>query len=149
MKDYYKTLGIDKSASKDDIKKAFRKLAHEHHPDVNKNNPASAQRFKEASEAYSVLSDDTKRKQYDMFGAAGVGAGGPGGGYGGTGGFQGAYGGFQGAQGGQGFGGFDFSGFQNGGGGWAWTGYAGGPYLGGGVGLIVVVLIVLLLLGRI
>lgn len=101
MKDYYKTLGIDKGASQDDIKKAFRKLAHEHHPDKNQNDPTSSQKFKEASEAYSVLSDDSKRKQYDMFGANGVGAGGPGG--------QGGY------QGGQGFGGFDFSGFQNGG----------------------------------
>ena len=111
MKDYYKTLGVDKGVSKDDIKKAFRKLAHEHHPDMNKNNPASAQKFKEASEAYSVLSDDQKRKQYDMFGAAGVGAGNPGGaGYGSQGGQQGGYSGFQ---NGQGFGGFDFSGFQN------------------------------------
>lgn len=104
MKDYYKTLGIDKSASKEDIKRAFRKIAHEHHPDKTKNDPASAQKFKEASEAYSTLSDDNKRKQYDMFGANGVGAGGPGGG------------GFSGFTGGQGFGGFDFSGFsQNGG----------------------------------
>ena len=111
MKDYYKTLGVDKGASKDDIKKAFRKLAHEHHPDMSKNNPASAQKFKEASEAYSVLSDDQKRKQYDMFGAAGVGAGNHGGaGYGGQGGQQGGFSGFQ---DGQGFGGFDFSGFQN------------------------------------
>jgi DnaJ-class molecular chaperone len=108
MKDYYKTLGVDKSASQDDIKKAFRKLAHEHHPDKNKNDPTSSQKFKEASEAYSVLSDDSKRKQYDMFGANGVGAGAPGG----AGGFNGQ-GGFSGFQGGQGFGGFDFSGFQN------------------------------------
>ncbi len=95
-KDYYKTLGIDKSASKDDIKKAFRKLAHEHHPDKNKGNTASETKFKEASEAYSVLSDDQKRAQYDRFGSAGPGGGG----------FNGA----------QGFGGFDFSGFQQGGG---------------------------------
>ncbi|MEN9913009.1 MAG: molecular chaperone DnaJ [Candidatus Parcubacteria bacterium] len=93
-KDYYKTLGIEKSASKDDIKKAFRKLAHEHHPDKNKGNAASEQKFKEASEAYSVLSDDTKRAQYDRFGSAGPGNPGQGG-----------------------FGGFDFSGFQQGGGG--------------------------------
>lgn len=109
-KDYYKTLGVDKSASKDDIKKAFRKLAHENHPDKTKNDPASSARFKEASEAYSVLSDDTKRKQYDQFGAAGVGAGGPGG----PGGFNPNAGGFG------GFGGFDFSQFtrdaNNGGG---------------------------------
>ena len=58
-KDYYKTLGVDKSASQEDIKKAFRKLAHEHHPDKGGN----AEKFKEASEAYSVLSDDKKRGQ--------------------------------------------------------------------------------------
>ncbi len=103
MKDYYKTLGVDKGASKDDIKKAFRKLAHEHHPDKNKNDPTSAQKFKEASEAYSVLSDDTKRKQYDTFGSAGPGMGGG----------QGGYGGFNPND----FSGFDFSGFQQGAGG--------------------------------
>ena len=112
MKDYYKTLGIDKSASKEDIKKAFRKLAHEFHPDKTKNDPASSQKFKEASEAYSVLSDDAKRKQYDMFGANGPGFN-PG-----AGGFQG---GFQGFNGGQGFGGFDFSGFQQGNGGFGFS----------------------------
>ncbi|MFA6294964.1 MAG: J domain-containing protein [Candidatus Paceibacterota bacterium] len=106
MKDYYKTLGIDKSASKEDIKKSFHKIAHEHHPDKTKNDPTSAQKFKEASEAYSVLSDDNKRKQYDMFGSAGPGGAG----------FNGQSG-FSGFNGGQGFGGFDFSGFtQNGGG---------------------------------
>ncbi len=110
MKDYYKTLGVEKNASQDDIKRAFRKLAHEHHPDKNKNDPVSSQKFKEASEAYSVLSDEGKRKQYDMFGANGVGAGAPGGS-----GFGGFHGG-QGFNGSQGFGGFDFSGFQNGGG---------------------------------
>lgn len=103
MKDYYKTLGIDKGASKDDIKKAFRKLAHEHHPDKNKNNPTSAQKFKEASEAYSILSDDNKRAQYDRFGSASPNGGG----------FSGNQGGFNGAQG---FGGFDFSQFSQGGG---------------------------------
>lgn len=97
MKDYYKTLGVEKGASKEDIKKAFRKLAHEHHPDKTKNDPASAQKFKEASEAYSVLSDENKRRQYDTFGSAGPGAGG----------FGGA--GFN----PQDFAGFDFSGFQN------------------------------------
>ncbi|MBU6232372.1 MAG: molecular chaperone DnaJ [Patescibacteria group bacterium] len=91
MKDYYKTLGVEKTASKDEIKKAFRAAAHKYHPDKNKNDPASAQKFKEASEAYSVLSDDDKRKRYDMFGAAGVNGGGPGGpgGAGGFGGFSG------------------------------------------------------------
>jgi len=110
MKDYYKTLGVDKSASKDDLKKAFRKLAHENHPDKNRNNPAATQKFKEASEAYAILSDDAKRKQYDMFGSAGPGGAGfnPN-----AGGFQG---GFQGFNGGQGFGGFDFSQFNQGGG---------------------------------
>lgn len=101
-KDYYKTLGLDKSASKDDIKKAFRKLAHEHHPDKKGGNEA---KFKEANEAYSVLSDDTKRAQYDQFGSAGPGFGGAGAGRGG----------FDGFSQGQGFGGFDFSGFQQGG----------------------------------
>ena len=71
MKDYYSILGVDKKASKEDIKKAFRKLAHEHHPDKTKNDPASSQKFKEASEAYSVLSDDTKRAQYDTYGQYG------------------------------------------------------------------------------
>jgi DnaJ-class molecular chaperone len=102
MKDYYKTLGLEKNASKDDIKKAFRKLAHEHHPDKNKGNAASEQKFKEASEAYSVLSDDNKRAQYDRFGSAGPGGAG----------FNPNAGGF----GGQGFGGFDFSQFTQGGG---------------------------------
>ncbi len=105
MKDYYKTLGVEKGASKDDIKKAFRKLAHQYHPDKTKNDPAAAQKFKEASEAYSVLSDDAKRKQYDAFGSAGSGfnPGAAGAGFGGFG-------------GGQGFGGFDFSQFAQGGG---------------------------------
>ena len=64
-KDYYKILGVDKSASQDEIKKAFRKLAHEHHPDKKGGNDA---KFKEASEAYSVLGDEKKRKQHDQFG---------------------------------------------------------------------------------
>ncbi|MBU6426866.1 DnaJ domain-containing protein [Patescibacteria group bacterium] len=117
MKDYYKILGVDKSASKDDVKKAFRKLAHENHPDKNKGNPEAEKRFKEASEAYSVLSDDNKRKQYDMFGSAGHGfnpnAGAAGQGFGG---FDFGHG-FQGfsTQGtnGQGFH-FDFSNFTGG-----------------------------------
>lgn len=97
-KDYYKTLGVDKGASKDDVKKAFRKLAHEYHPDKGTGNEA---KFKEISEAYTVLSDDNKRKQYDTFGSAGPAGGQYGGGYGG---FQG-----------QDFGGFDFSQFNQGG----------------------------------
>lgn len=102
MKDYYKTLGVERGASKEDIKKAFRKLAHEYHPDKTKNDPAASQKFKEASEAYSVLSDDKKRQQYDAFGSAGPG------GFGGGAGFDPSA---------AGFGGFDFSGFQNGQGG--------------------------------
>ncbi len=66
MKDYYKILGVQKSASKDEIKKAFRKLAMEHHPDRGGN----PEKFKEISEAYSVLSDDTKRSHYDQYGTA-------------------------------------------------------------------------------
>ena len=69
-KDYYKSLGVEKNASQDDIKKAFRKLAHEYHPDKKGGN---AEKFKEMSEAYSVLSDEKKRKQYDTFGSAGPG----------------------------------------------------------------------------
>jgi len=106
MKDYYKTLGVDKAASKEDIKKAFRKLAHQYHPDKTKNDPAASQKFKEASEAYSVLSDDGKRKQYDTFGSAGPGMGSQGG-YGSAGFDPSGFGGFNGA-------GFDFSGFQQG-----------------------------------
>jgi molecular chaperone DnaJ len=71
MKNYYDILGIDKKASKDDIKKAFRALAHKYHPDKKGGN---AEKFKEASEAYSVLSDDQKRAQYDMYGQNFAGA---------------------------------------------------------------------------
>ena len=78
MKDYYKILGVEKTASKDDLKKAFYKLAHKYHPDKNKGNDEASKKFKEASEAYSVLSDAQKRAAYDRFGHAGVqGAGGP------------------------------------------------------------------------
>lgn len=85
-KDYYKILGVERNASQDDIKKAFRKLAHEYHPDKNKGNEEASRKFKEASEAYSVLSDEQKRRQYDTFGQAGAGFN-PGGGF--KGGFQG------------------------------------------------------------
>ena len=85
-RDYYEVLGVSKGASDDEIKKAYRKLAKKYHPDVNKENPAAADKFKEASEAYEVLSDSGKRQKYDQFGFAGVdpnyGAG-QGGGYGG------------------------------------------------------------------
>lgn len=67
-KDYYAILGVEKTASKDDIKKAYRKLAKQHHPDTNKGNKASEDKFKDISEAYEVLGDDEKRKKYDMFG---------------------------------------------------------------------------------
>ena len=71
-KDYYKVLGIDKSASEEDVKKAYRKLAREHHPDVvsEKDKEAAEKRFKEINEAYRVLSDAEKRKMYDTYGTA-------------------------------------------------------------------------------
>jgi DnaJ-class molecular chaperone len=68
-RDYYATLGVGKDASQADIKKAFRRLAREHHPDVNKENAAAEKRFKEISEANEVLSDPEKRKAYDQLGA--------------------------------------------------------------------------------
>ncbi len=86
-KDYYQILGIPKSASKEEIKKAFRKLAHKYHPDKGGGDES---KFKEVNEAYQVLSDDRKRAEYDSYGQT-FNGGGP--------------------QGGQGFGGFDFSGF--------------------------------------
>lgn len=89
-KDYYKILGVDKGASKDEIKKAFYKLAQQYHPDKKTGDEA---KFKEANEAYQVLSDDEKKARYDQFGSADAGAG-----FGGAG----------------GFGGFDFSGFEGG-----------------------------------
>src|SRR2546428_13276998 len=85
-KDYYKTLGVPKTATKEDIKKAYRKLARQHHPDVNKS-PTAEKKFKEINEANEVLSDPEKRKRYDTVGpdweryAAGLG-GRPGGGTG-------------------------------------------------------------------
>jgi len=68
-KDYYNTLGVSKTATQEEIKKAFRKLARKHHPDVNPGNEAAAEKFKEISEAYEVLSDPEKRQKYDQFGA--------------------------------------------------------------------------------
>ena len=71
-RDYYEVLGVSKTATKDEIKKAYRKLAIENHPDKNPGDKAAEERFKEATEAYEVLSDDTKRKNYDSYGFAGV-----------------------------------------------------------------------------
>ncbi|HLQ31388.1 MAG TPA: molecular chaperone DnaJ [Chloroflexota bacterium] len=73
-RDYYEILGVARNASDDDIKKAFRRLARQYHPDVNKNKDAEA-RFKEINEAYEVLSDPQKRQMYDQFGHAGAGMG--------------------------------------------------------------------------
>jgi curved DNA-binding protein len=69
--DYYRLLGVSKTASKDEIKKAFRKLAMKYHPDKTKGNKEDEEKFKKINEAYAVLSNDEKRKQYDMFGAEG------------------------------------------------------------------------------
>ena len=71
-RDYYEVLGVEKSASKEDIKKAYRKLAIKYHPDRNAGNPEAEEKFKEATEAYEVLGDDKKRQAYDQFGFAGV-----------------------------------------------------------------------------
>jgi curved DNA-binding protein len=67
-KNYYKTLGINKGASKEEIKRAFRKMARKYHPDVNPDEPKSGEKFKKINEAYSILSDDKKREMYDKFG---------------------------------------------------------------------------------
>ncbi len=90
QRDYYETLGLQKGAGKDDVKKAFRKLAAQYHPDKKTGDEA---KFKEISEAYAVLSDEKKKAEYDAYGQAFNGAGG---------------------SAGQGFGGFDFNGFQQG-----------------------------------
>ena len=90
-KDYYEVLGVPKTASQDEIKSAFRKLAKKYHPDVSKEENA-AEKFKECQEAYAVLSDETKRKQYDQYGHAA---------------FTNSQGGFS------GFDGFDFGGMED------------------------------------
>ena len=66
--DYYKILEVSRDATESEIKKAYRKLALKYHPDRNQNDPSAEKRFKEVSEAYSVLSDDEKKKQFDTFG---------------------------------------------------------------------------------
>jgi molecular chaperone DnaJ len=82
-RDYYEVLGVTRTASADEIKRAYRQLARKYHPDVNKE-PDAENRFKELSEAYEVLSDERKRQLYDQFGHAGMQAG-----AGGMGGFEG------------------------------------------------------------
>ena len=88
-RDYYEVLGVQKSASDDEIKKAFRKLAVKYHPDKNPGDKEAEEKFKEAAEAYDVLSDEQKRQRYDQFGHAAFSGAGGGGGYGGFGGFGG------------------------------------------------------------
>src|SRR5262245_28143581 len=75
-RDYYEILGVSRDAAPDELKKAYRKLAHQFHPDKNPNNPEAEASFKEASEAYAILSDSEKRAQYDRFGHAAFGNGG-------------------------------------------------------------------------
>src|SRR5512142_2871948 len=83
-RDYYEVLGVSRTASDQEIKSAYRKLAMTYHPDRNPNNPDAEEKFKECSEAYAVLADANKRAMYDQFGHAGVGAAGAGaGGFGG------------------------------------------------------------------
>jgi molecular chaperone DnaJ len=86
--DYYKTLGVDKKASADEIKKAYRKLARQYHPDRNPGDKAAEERFKEISQAHDVLGDPDKRKQYDSGTGPFATGGGPGGGFGGFGNFD-------------------------------------------------------------
>ncbi|MCF7803009.1 MAG: molecular chaperone DnaJ [Candidatus Marinimicrobia bacterium] len=113
-KDYYDVLGIDRNASQDEIKKAYRKKAVKYHPDKNPDDPEAEKKFKEAAEAYAVLGDEEKRKKYDRFGHQGVGSGAGAGGAGaqGFGGFSNvedifdAFGDIFGGGGGSGFGGF-------------------------------------------
>src|SRR3954468_13850954 len=99
-KDYYAVLGVPASATQEEVKKQYRKLASKHHPDKNQNDPKAAERFKEISEAYQVLGDAEKRKQYDQMRQFG--------GFGGGMGARPGPGGRPGAPGGAGAGGFHF-----------------------------------------
>ena len=111
-RDYYEVLGVAKNASDDEIKKAYRKLAMKHHPDRNPDDKSAEEKFKEAKEAYEVLSDSDKRAAYDQFGHEGVNPQGGPGGFGGFGGgaagfdfsdiFEGIFGGAAGGGGGRG-----------------------------------------------
>src|SRR6266480_6446820 len=71
-RDYYEVLGVTRSASDQELKTAYRRLAHQYHPDKNQTDPTAEERFKEAAEAYAVLSDSEQRQRYDRFGHAGV-----------------------------------------------------------------------------
>ncbi|MGZ6343647.1 MAG: DnaJ domain-containing protein, partial [Candidatus Limnocylindrales bacterium] len=86
QRDYYEILGVARSATDEELKKAFRRLAQQWHPDVN-TTPEAAEQFKEINEAYQILSDPQRRQAYDLFGRAGLGNGAEG--FGGFSGFQG------------------------------------------------------------
>ena len=75
-RDYYEVLGVQRGVSVEELKRSYRKIALENHPDRNPGDSAAEDRFKEASEAYAILSDPEKRQQYDTFGFSGVGGGG-------------------------------------------------------------------------
>jgi molecular chaperone DnaJ len=113
-KDFYEVLGLQKGASDDEIKKAFRKLAIKYHPDKNQGNKEAEEKFKEINEAYQVLSDPQKKAQYDQFGTADFNGAGPG--AGGYSGFDGGAGGFDFSDLGDIFGSFFGGGFSQGGG---------------------------------
>src|SRR5271157_6491003 len=121
--DYYETLGVARKASADEVRKAYRKLARKHHPDLNPGDKSSEERFKNVQEAYDVLSDPKKRPMYDQFGfysENGFPAAGPG------------QGGAQGPTPGMDFSGFDFSDFASGAGAGAGAGASRRTETGGG-----------------